>query len=259
MPIKQKAKGVFNAIITLVLMPLLFVQAVWIRAKLIRLPEASGARNGCHGNANHPQINLLILGDSAAAGVGVSSQSQALSGQLSAQLEQQYQINWQLIATSGYTSAQVLKKVESLSAQSFDFVLLSVGVNDVTHLTALSAWRDNLNTILDTLASKFSSVVVVTPIPPMHLFIGIPQPLRWWIGQRAKRFNSEMRNLVSKQQHRLLLLDSPNIMGREYFAEDGIHPSALTYQIWAEQAAQQIISYSQDNSQLSKVKESKSA
>ena len=53
----------------------------------------------------------MLLGDSSAAGVGVSSQQQALAGQLLEQLQllpqiqQKFsQLEWSLHATSGHTS-----------------------------------------------------------------------------------------------------------------------------------------------------------
>ncbi len=51
-----------------------------MRLTVLRLPEAHGERSGCCGNGN--ELNLLIIGDSAAAGVGVDEQSEALASQL---------------------------------------------------------------------------------------------------------------------------------------------------------------------------------
>jgi lysophospholipase L1-like esterase len=224
--------------VTLFMSPILLMQAIWVRAKVIKLPEASGPRSGSQGEGK--TIKLLILGDSAAAGVGVYQQTEALSGQLSAQLAMQYHVNWQLIATSGLTSSQVCTAVNTLSPQSFDFVVLSVGVNDVTHLTAAKVWQDNLNTLLTLLSTKFSAQVLITHIPPMHLFTGIPQPLRFWLGKRAQRLNQLMATAVDNHQQSRLLNLTITVLP-ENLAEDGIHPSKLTYQQWGQQAAHQII------------------
>ena len=63
---------------TLALLPVLVFQGVKVRKNTPRLLEASGDREGIIGQGQ--PLSLLILGDSAAAGVGVESQSEALSG-----------------------------------------------------------------------------------------------------------------------------------------------------------------------------------
>ena len=66
------------------LAPILLWQGHKVRQRTLRLPEASGARAGILGQGL--PLRLLLLGDSAAAGVGVSRQEEALAGQLAAQL-----------------------------------------------------------------------------------------------------------------------------------------------------------------------------
>ena len=53
---------------TLALLPVLFVQGTKVRKNTPRLLEASGDREGTVGKGR--PLSLLILGDSAAAGVG---------------------------------------------------------------------------------------------------------------------------------------------------------------------------------------------
>ena len=65
----------------LALAPLLLAQAVHTRRRLPRLPEAAGAREGVVGRG--AELDLLIVGDSSAAGVGVDTQDDALAGCLS--------------------------------------------------------------------------------------------------------------------------------------------------------------------------------
>ena len=57
----------------LALSPLLVAQALRTRARVPRLPEAAGAREGVHGRGA-TRLRLLIAGDSSAAGVGVTTQ-----------------------------------------------------------------------------------------------------------------------------------------------------------------------------------------
>ena len=66
---------------TLLLLPALIVQGYIVKQKTPRLPEPDGERCGIYGQGR-PTLSLLILGDSAAAGVGVVTQADALLGQL---------------------------------------------------------------------------------------------------------------------------------------------------------------------------------
>lgn len=62
------------------LAPVLLWQGRNVRRSTLRLPEAAGVRYGQVGRG--PALRILLLGDSSAAGVGVSQQEQALAGQL---------------------------------------------------------------------------------------------------------------------------------------------------------------------------------
>jgi len=221
------------------LIPILLLQVCWVKLKLLKLPEAAGKRSGCSGDGS--AINVLILGDSAAAGVGVNEQKCALTGQLAANLAVNHKISWQLIASSGFTSNELIKEIQALPAQTFNYVLVSVGVNDVSHLTLSKDWLNNLHVILDLLNTKFAEPkVLLTGIPPMHLFTGIPQPLRWCLGKRAKRLNQLMVKVAAdKSQCSVLTVNFP--ITSEYLAEDGVHPSKLAYHVWAKQAAEVLI------------------
>ena len=226
-------------IVTALLLPLLAIQAFWVKAKVLRLPEPSGDRSGKQGK-DGSELNILVLGDSAAAGVGVEIQEHALTRQLAENLATKYQVNWKLVAKTGFTSKDIIEELNNLQEQHFDYVVVSVGVNDVTHLTSLKRWNNNIQTIVDVIKAKFSSpAVLLTCIPPMQLFKSLPYPLNWWLGLRAKRFNNAMSEISQDKTHcSLLSFDLP--FEPEFLAEDGFHPSNVAYRIWANQAAEEI-------------------
>ena len=215
-------------------MPILLLQAVWVRLSMIKLPEALGERSGTAGSGK--KINLLIIGDSASAGVGTKEQKNALSGQLVANLATANTVNWQLVATTGLTSTTLISEIKQIKNQRFDFVLVSIGVNDVTGLTKEHQWISNINNILELCNVKFDNPkVLMTALPPMHLFTGLLQPLRWWLGARAKKLNELMiLATATNSQCHVLTIEIP--FAPQYLAQDGFHPSSLAYTVWAEQA-----------------------
>lgn len=251
MQIKPCYERAYYYTVFALLLPLLLLQAIWLRFTIVKLPEATGERTGNSGNSE--AVNVLILGDSAAAGVGVSQQEEALAGQLPSLLVTPYPINWQLVAKSGLTSTNIINELESLPAQKFDLVLVSVGVNDVTHCTRQKQWTKNITKLATLLCTKFSAdKVLFSSVPPMHLFTALPQPLRWCLGLRATQLNTLMAAALAdvcqasisncaNNKCSVLTVDLP--FSQKYLAKDGMHPSKLAYSVWAKQAAEQFNTY----------------
>jgi lysophospholipase L1-like esterase len=179
---------------------------------------------------------LLILGDSAAAGVGVATQAEALSGRLVALLGSQFRVSWTLVARTGNTAKDI---VEGLAPppERFDVVVTSIGVNDVTHGTGIGAWNDRLGQMVELLRSTFHTRhVILSSVPPMHLFPALPQPLRWYLGKRAKRFNRALETFA--RSHSGCEFAAPAFpLEPAYMAPDGFHPGARAYALWAEHVA----------------------
>jgi lysophospholipase L1-like esterase len=217
------------------LAPLLIAQALYVRFVTPRLPEPPGDRSGINGSG--PLLNLLILGDSAAAGVGASTQKQALSGQLVFALGSNFRVSWKLIAQAGHKAQDVVAKLEMLSREKFDVVVTSIGVNDVTHGTNSQKWIDQQGKIVAMLQSKFHSQhIMLSSVPPMHLFPAFPQPLRWYFGMRAEQFNSALKKFAEGcTRCEFVKIDFP--LEAAYIAADGFHPGTLAYSIWAKHVA----------------------
>lgn len=228
-----------HPLLLLPLSPLLLLQGAYVRKVTPRLPEPAGARAGETGSG--PALRLLILGDSAAAGVGVKTQQQALAGQLVERLQTSRALNWQLWAANGRTSALCIALLEERTAEPFDAAVISLGVNDVTGGVALAAWLRQQARLADLLREKFGvRRILFTALPPMHRFPALPQPLRWALGTRARRFNRALSAFIAaKPDCRLLSFELP--MRGEFIAADGFHPNALTYGLWAEQAANALL------------------
>jgi lysophospholipase L1-like esterase len=227
----------------LVLSPLLVTQAVITRARLPRLPEAEGARTGVVGAG--ASLRLLITGDSSAAGVGVVSQAEALAGQLTQRLAEDCAaaVHWQLSAQSGLTSAQVLALLQREAPAPADIAVVVTGVNDVIDQVpsrravaareALANWLRN---------GQGVQHVVFAPLPPIHHFPGLPQPLRWVAGTDARRHNAALfdwagtRNDVSA-----VAMQVP--LNRGVMARDGFHPGEPVYRYCASSISRHIATH----------------
>jgi lysophospholipase L1-like esterase len=125
----------------------------------------------------------------------------------------------------------------SAASERFDVALVSVGVNDVTGRTSAGDWRARLARMIELLQARYGvQFILLTSLPPMHLFPALPQPLRWYLGARAKQLDRLLGSVATghSQCERLRLalpLSGPAI------AADGFHPGAAAYAAWAHQAA----------------------
>ncbi len=221
--------------IAIPLAPLLLAQGIYVRRVTPRLPEAEGERQGCSGEGK--PLSLMILGDSAAAGVGVENQSEALAGKLTSHLARGHRVSWQLKANNGKTSSELCQEIKHYPKQAIDWVLISIGVNDVTGMTSRREWRNNLTSIAYELKHRLNNPKIIwTSLPPMHLFPALPQPLRHCLGLRARQLAEDLKEKTKALENNFLLtLNAP--IERDFIAKDGFHPSAKTYQLWASEAA----------------------
>lgn len=216
------------------LAPVFIAQGLYVRCVTPRLPEPSGARSGVMGSG--PPLGLLILGDSAAAGVGVATQAEALSGRLAAVLGESFRVCWKLTARTGMRAKDVAAELEAAAPEKFDAVVTSIGVNDVTRGTDLASWIDRQGRMVELLQSKFQAKhIILSSVPPMHLFPALPRPLRWYLGERAKRFNRALEALArSCEACEFAAPDFP--VEPATMAADGFHPGARAYALWAAHA-----------------------
>lgn len=222
----------------ILLLPLLLAQAIWVRRRAQFLPEPSGARSGATGTG--PELRLLILGDSSAAGVGASTQDDALSGQVVQRLSSNYAVTWQLHAVTGATTKDRIALLETLPQQEFDIVITALGVNDVTRVTPARIWRKRQARMLDLLTQKFGAKhIFLTGLPPMGLFPLLPQPLAWVLGAQANRFDHILADLsahIPAAHH--VRVDYP--LDPELSASDGYHPTPRAYALWADHMVDEI-------------------
>jgi len=215
----------------LLLSPLLVVQALATRRRLPRLPEAEGQREGQTGHG--PLLRLAIIGDSSAAGVGVARQSDALAGHLSRALARQCgaRVQWQLLARSGLTSAQCLQLIEAEFDAVADIAVVVLGVNDVVEQVPSRHAVRAREAIANRLRNAHGVAhVVFAPLPPVHRFPGLPQPLRWVAGADARRHDSAVATWAAgRDDVTHVPIDLP--LNRGVMAGDGFHPGEPVYRV----------------------------
>jgi lysophospholipase L1-like esterase len=228
-----------HAVVTVLLGPVLLKQGKQVRRTVPTLPEPAGEREGIIGVG--PPLRLLILGDSAAAGVGADTQEAALSGQLAVALAPTFRLHWKLLAFTGATTRDILRRLRQEPEAGFDVVITSLGVNDVTGRRSLDTWRRQQLELIEMLRDRFGArTIVLSGLPPMHRFPALPQPLRWYVGSRARDFNRVLADVAASRPGCEFLALGHEMMDISAMASDGFHPGPPIYALWAREAAKRI-------------------
>lgn len=225
------------------LLPFVIPQALWIRQHAPRFAGASGQTRGLVGRG--ASMRLIAIGDSIIAGVGASTLDKALVGQTALALSTRLStaIEWTALGKSGLTARSVTETlVPDLPAHAADFIVLSVGVNDVTSLTTTASFERTLDRLLEKLERHSpDAIIAVAGIPPMGKFPLLPQPLRMLLGLRATSFDGVVRRVVARLPravHVPVELDP----GPGQFSEDGYHPSPAGYREFGAAVADHLVS-----------------
>jgi lysophospholipase L1-like esterase len=227
------------------LLPVLLAQGKWVKMKALRLPEASGPRSGCVEGRGEP-LSLLLLGDSAAAGVGVATQDQGLAPALARAIARRSgrAVAWRVVAVSGVAAVEAAERLLPLLDEAdpgqarVDLVVTSLGVNDVMGLTASDAFRSAMHELIGSLRRRFGADVpfILGRVPPLAGSPLFSNPLRGLVAWRIHRINDLLAE-VAAMHAAVLLADAPDRLDPSELAEDGFHPNASSYPAWAEHLA----------------------
>ena len=223
------------------LFPFILPQAIYVRKTAPRFSGAAGPRKGKAGSGkNH---NLIAIGDSIIAGVGATTLAKALVGQTAEKLSflLDCKITWEAIGSIGAVSHQVIERlVPQLPREQPEFMVVSAGVNDITSLSSVARWRQNIARLLEAICSYApGAIVAVAGIPPLRGFPVLPQPMRALFGIRGQTFDSIARDEISRRENAIHVpLDfepEPRM-----FSADCFHPSEESYRGFGEMMAQGI-------------------
>lgn len=246
----NQLKYFFGAIGTIPLLPIMYVQGKQIRAKVPSLPEATGIQGIT--NTNQPSdFQLITIGESTVAGVGVKTHSEGFSGTLADELAQKLNknIRWKVYAKSGITAKRVPSElITNITEKQADLIVIGLGANDAFEGNSPNAWRKGIQQIIADLRVKFPSTpIAFANMPPIKEFPAFTPLIQQtignlveWHGQELQKIVANHSNIIYNQQilkiKDWLKGDLANKTVNDFFS-DGVHPSKLTYQTWAKDFA----------------------
>lgn len=191
----------------------------------------------------HPgtPVELLLLGDSIAAGLGAGHRRDTLGARLAKGIAREAgrPVRLRTAAVVGSETSALPAQLAALPAgYRADAAVIVVGGNDVTHRVAASRSAEQLGEIVRELRAEGIPVVVGT-CPDLGTLRAIPQPLRALAARSSRQLAAAQAFAVHRAGGRVVALSravGPVFAERpdEMFSVDRFHPSALGYRRTAE-------------------------
>ncbi|GAA1697225.1 SGNH/GDSL hydrolase family protein [Microbacterium sediminicola] len=181
-------------------------------------------------------IDLLIVGDSIAAGLGAERPKDVLGARIAKSVGRALArpVRLRTAAVVGSESADLVGQLDALpSDYSPDVALVIVGGNDVTHRIPVATSVEYLVDAVTRLRDRGAAVIVGT-CPDLSALRPVPQPLRTLAGRMSHRLAAAQAEAAATAGARVVSLRhavGPMFLSEpdEMFSLDRFHPSAVGY------------------------------
>lgn len=243
-----------GALISMPLLPILYFQGKRIKASVPRLPEAKDGQGSCLTSSNRT-LRILTLGESTIAGVGVTTHEEGFTGTLAEELSiaLNKNIDWKVYAKSGFTAKKINEHIiSSITENQIDLIVIGIGGNDAFELNTPKRWSTDVRELIKNVQAKFKTVpILFINMPPIKEFPAFTSLIKFTIGNLVDILGKELEKLVkdfenvyyySRVVRSSYFIEryNLNISPKDFFS-DGVHPSKITYQIWAKDVSNYIV------------------
>ena len=198
--------------------------------------EDTRSADGVYKKRRGDPVDLLLLGDSIAAGLGAEHPEDTLGGQLAVRSAKATRLAVRLRtgAQVGAETSMVRAQLAGLPEGCRPYIaVVVVGGNDVTHRVRVQDSCGHLADVVRALRDEGVDVVVGT-CPDLSALRAVPQPLRTLGGLASRQLATAQRDVVIDLGGRAVSL--AEVVGPFFvtqpdkmFATDRFHPSAAGY------------------------------
>lgn len=227
----------------------MYFQGKKIRKTIPKLPEASGPKGIVTFNSGK-KFRILCLGESTIAGIGVATHEEGFAGSLAKELSTRIEasILWTVLAKSGYTAKDVEQHLVPKIDQSYDLIVIGLGGNDAFKLNSPMRWKTDVQMLINSIRIKNPlTPLAFTNMPAIKHFPAFTWTIRTVIGGRCELLRQALVKVVDRNENVYFSSEAIDMIvwAARYnvqedpsaFFSDGVHPSMLTYQVWAKDFA----------------------
>jgi lysophospholipase L1-like esterase len=193
-----------------------------------------------------PPLELRVLGDSTAAGVGTDRARDALPSLLAERVARRTGRAVRVVGhgRSGARTANLVDGQVPLVREA-DVVVIVIGSNDVIHATDPWRMRRHTDELLDEAAAA-ETPVVLGGIPRFYGVGALAEPLRSLVDGYAAVLRDVQRDVAADHAQvtfvDIAALASPRFLGvPESMSTDAFHPSSVGYGFWADALAPAVV------------------
>lgn len=214
----------------------LAAEVLWVARR--RLPvmshvDASGSCDPTGGAVSMAPVRVVALGDSTLTGPGLPSGDHVWIRTALTALGHPVEVT--SLAVGGSRVADVAARVDEAIELRPDVVVISVGVNDVTHGTSARQFRAALDGVVGHLVTAVPAVAVAN-IGDLGNIARVPHPLSAVLRWRSRVFCSIIESVVAAHEPVVVLdvTSSDHVFrDRSIFAADLFHPAEPGHAAWA--------------------------
>ena len=195
-------------------------------------PRAAGSYG--RGRRGQKPVHLVVIGDSAAAGLGCELADQTpgalLAGGIARDLRRR--VDLEVVAKTGARSADLEVQVAQALRRPVDAAVIIIGANDVTHRVPIASATRDLRRAVQTLRDA-DAVVVVGTAPDLGSVKPLMQPLRTIAAQLSRRLAAAQT--VATVEAGGTAVSLGDLLGPEFsssphlWSADRFHPSPEGY------------------------------
>ncbi len=216
--------------------PFLYLQGQYTRRKVGLLPDAAGDKTGIVGEGDDT-MKLLVIGESTIAGLGARTHEFALTGQFAKRLANRIgkNVNWTVVGKNGVTARRAIDElVPQIPDETYDYILIGLGGNDVMKLSSPRKWRRDMTALLGILSERNPDAVFFLSNCPMIKYSpALPHPIKFILWELSKLHDANIKELTAEMES-VFYYPQPVDLELEGFFADGIHPSEKGYSDWSE-------------------------
>lgn len=212
--------------------PVYVWQGIGVRRRIERMRPPPGRLDGSVGPSDEkPEIRLLVLGDSSAAGVGVDEIGESLAPRLAERLHvlSGRPVRWRTAGSNSAVSADLRDHiVPNIAREAFTHIVLSVGTNDMKNFHSRKRFKRDFGGLLYAVRARFPEARIVWSQPvDMMRVPALPKGLAKVLELRARI----LRRVGASLCHERGALPAAPLPRVEPagFSRDGFHASAAGY------------------------------